>query len=74
MRGRRPEVNAGLRRGGISPLTEGVGGRYFADECEALSIPGRTSDLSGVAPYALDPVNAERLWEASLRMLGQARS
>jgi len=25
--------------------------------------------VPGVAPYALDPGNAERLWEISLRML-----
>jgi len=25
---------------------------------------------AGVARYALDPANAERLWEDSLRMLG----
>jgi hypothetical protein len=24
----------------------------------------------GVAPYALDPANAERLWELSLRLVG----
>ena len=30
----------------------------------------RTADMSGVAPYALDPGNAGRLWEESLRLLG----
>jgi hypothetical protein len=25
--------------------------------------------VSGVAPYALDPANADRLWEESLRLL-----
>jgi hypothetical protein len=26
--------------------------------------------ISGVAPYALDPANAERLWELSLKLTG----
>ena len=51
-----------------SPLVEGVGGRYFEDCNEAVRVdrrggPGR----GGVAPYALDPANAERLWELSLK-------
>ena len=45
-----------------SPLLEGVGGRYFEDCQEAE--PG-----SRVAPYALDPENAERLWDVSARSL-----
>jgi hypothetical protein len=27
-----------------------------------------TSDLLGVAPYALDPANADRLWDLSTRL------
>lgn len=53
-----------------SPLLEGVGGRYFVDCNEALPVIQRTDDMSGVAPYALDPDNADRLWEESLRLLG----
>jgi NAD(P)-dependent dehydrogenase (short-subunit alcohol dehydrogenase family) len=54
-----------------SPLVEGVGGRYFEDCNEAVVVdrrggPGR----GGVAPYALDPANAERLWELSLKLVG----
>ena len=49
-----------------SPLLEGVGGRYFSDCNEAEPVPRRPADYSGVAPYALDPGNAERLWETSL--------
>ena len=54
-----------------SPLLDRVGGRYFEDCNEAPVVerrgePGR----GGVAPYALDPANAERLWEVSLRMTG----
>ncbi|MBC7988375.1 MAG: SDR family NAD(P)-dependent oxidoreductase [Luteimonas sp.] len=53
----------------VSPLLEGVGGRYFVDCNEAEPVSQRTTDMSGVAPYALDPENAERLWEASSRLL-----
>jgi hypothetical protein len=46
-----------------SPQLEGIGGRYFED-CNEAAVGG-----SGVAAYALDPGNARRLWEVSLRML-----
>jgi NAD(P)-dependent dehydrogenase (short-subunit alcohol dehydrogenase family) len=52
------------------PPLEGIGGRYFHDCNESEVVPRRTTDMSGVAPYALDGGNAERLWETSLRMLG----
>ncbi len=52
-----------------SPLLEGIGGRYFHDCNEAAPVAQRTTDMSGVAPYALDPANADRLWEESLRLL-----
>jgi NAD(P)-dependent dehydrogenase (short-subunit alcohol dehydrogenase family) len=55
-----------------SPLLEGVGGRYFDDcnESHVLDpVPPETSP-TGVAAYALDPDNAERLWEVSERALG----
>ncbi|WP_029115261.1 SDR family NAD(P)-dependent oxidoreductase [Mycobacterium sp. URHB0044] len=50
-----------------SPLLDGIGGRYFEDCNEARVVdrrggPGR----GGVAPYALDPGNAERLWDLSV--------
>jgi NAD(P)-dependent dehydrogenase (short-subunit alcohol dehydrogenase family) len=53
-----------------SPLLDGIGGRYFEDCNEAVVVnrrggPGR----GGVAPYALDPANAERLWELSLKLI-----
>lgn len=57
-----------------SPLVEGVGGRYFADGNEAVSVTHRPDDaqtaLTAVAPYALDAANADRLWDLSLRTLG----
>jgi NAD(P)-dependent dehydrogenase (short-subunit alcohol dehydrogenase family) len=54
-----------------SPLLDGIGGRYFEDCNEAVAVnrrggPGR----GGVAPYALDPANAGRLWELSLDLVG----
>ncbi|AKU15063.1 SDR family NAD(P)-dependent oxidoreductase [Luteipulveratus mongoliensis] len=50
-----------------SPLLDGVGGRYFDDCNEAVVLTERTDlTISGVAPYALDPANAERLWQVSL--------
>jgi NAD(P)-dependent dehydrogenase (short-subunit alcohol dehydrogenase family) len=56
-----------------SPLLEGVGGRYFEDCNEAAVITSRDGQgASGVAPYALDPDNADRLWEVSLRLIAEA--
>jgi NAD(P)-dependent dehydrogenase (short-subunit alcohol dehydrogenase family) len=57
-----------------SPQLDGVGGRYFEDcnEAPVLSSSDVAGAASGVAAYALDPGNAERLWELSLRAL-QAR-
>jgi NAD(P)-dependent dehydrogenase (short-subunit alcohol dehydrogenase family) len=54
-----------------APELEGVGGRYYEDCHEAEVIDHLDGyAAAGVAPYALDPRNAERLWEESLRMLG----
>jgi NAD(P)-dependent dehydrogenase (short-subunit alcohol dehydrogenase family) len=53
-----------------SPLVEGVGGRYFENCNEAVRVDRRGGPgKGGVAPYALDPANAERLWELSLQMI-----
>ena len=50
-----------------SPLVEGVGGRYFENCNEAARVYRRGGPgTGGVAPYALDAANAERLWELSL--------
>jgi NAD(P)-dependent dehydrogenase (short-subunit alcohol dehydrogenase family) len=50
-----------------SPQLEGIGGHYFEDcnEAELLPPDGASTAPSGVAPYALDPGAAERLWAAS---------
>ena len=54
-----------------SPLAEGVGGRYFEDCNEAQVVDRRPeAGMGGVAAYALDPDNAERLWEVSLELIG----
>jgi len=52
------------------PELEGVGGRYFEDCNEAEVIQRRERHtVAGVAPYALDPGNAWRLWEVSLDLI-----
>jgi NAD(P)-dependent dehydrogenase (short-subunit alcohol dehydrogenase family) len=54
-----------------SPLLDGIGGRYFEDCNEAATVTHRTpGEFTGVAAYALDRGNAERLWQESLRLLG----
>jgi len=80
-----PKVLADLRSSGIytfktieqgaatsvlvatSPLLDGIGGRYFEDCNEAE--PHQPGTRRGVAAYALDPADAERLWDVSLRLL-----
>ncbi len=52
------------------PLLTGVGGRYFANCNETPVVHERTTDHTGVAPYALSADNAERLWDSSLRATG----
>ena len=52
-----------------SPQLKRIGGRYFQDNQEAEVISAYTGQWSGVAPFALDPANAERLWEVSTRLL-----
>jgi NAD(P)-dependent dehydrogenase (short-subunit alcohol dehydrogenase family) len=54
-----------------SPLIDGVSGRYFEDVNEAEVVTERGSiGAKGVAAYALDPANAERLWDVSLGLIG----
>jgi NAD(P)-dependent dehydrogenase (short-subunit alcohol dehydrogenase family) len=50
-----------------SPLLDGIGGRYFEDCNEAG--PHQPGIRRGVAPYALDPDIAARLWQVSLDLL-----
>jgi NAD(P)-dependent dehydrogenase (short-subunit alcohol dehydrogenase family) len=51
------------------PGLEGIGGRYFEDCNEAEVVQSRGTGMSGVAPYALDPANATRLWDLSLELI-----
>jgi hypothetical protein len=52
-----------------SPLVDGISGRYFEDVKEAQIVHERGEiGARGVAGYALDPGNAERLWELSLQL------
>jgi NAD(P)-dependent dehydrogenase (short-subunit alcohol dehydrogenase family) len=53
----------------MSPLVEGVTGRYFENNNEAVVVHDGNGWGSGVAPYALDEANARRLWNDSLGML-----
>jgi NAD(P)-dependent dehydrogenase (short-subunit alcohol dehydrogenase family) len=55
-----------------SPLLDGIGGRYFEDCNEGHPLPPDFphTSVSGVAPYAIDPDNAVRLWELSLSLTG----
>ena len=53
-----------------SPQLEGIGGRYFEDCNEATVLETPDPDAkAGVAAYAVDPDNAERLWDVSLQMV-----
>ncbi|WP_457064975.1 SDR family NAD(P)-dependent oxidoreductase [Hymenobacter sp. UYAg731] len=51
-----------------SPLLAGIGGRYFEDCNEAEVVFRRPADYRGVAAYALDAANAERLWDVALKL------
>jgi NAD(P)-dependent dehydrogenase (short-subunit alcohol dehydrogenase family) len=54
-----------------SPQLEEVGGRYFQDCNEAPVVDAADAESTGVgvATYAVDPANAERLWNLSLATL-----
>jgi NAD(P)-dependent dehydrogenase (short-subunit alcohol dehydrogenase family) len=52
-----------------SSLLDEVGGRYFEDCNEADVVAEPAMFGGGVSPGALDPANAERLWDLSLEFL-----
>jgi hypothetical protein len=59
-----------------SPLLEGISGRYFADCNETPVVDSNFTGPPrgfGVAPNALDPGNAYRLWNLSLELIGRKR-
>jgi NAD(P)-dependent dehydrogenase (short-subunit alcohol dehydrogenase family) len=51
-----------------SPEVEGVTGRYYEDCARASVIDQRAGHAGGVAPYALDHANADRLWQISEKL------
>ena len=46
-----------------SPLLDGISGRYFEDCNQAEVVAEPVLFGGGVAPFAVDPVHADRLWE-----------
>ncbi|MDR7147717.1 SDR family NAD(P)-dependent oxidoreductase [Rhizobium sp. BE258] len=54
-----------------SPFVKGISGRYF-DDCQEASVVDERGPgpFKGVARYAVDEDNADRLWEMATRMLG----
>jgi NAD(P)-dependent dehydrogenase (short-subunit alcohol dehydrogenase family) len=56
-----------------SPLLDGISGRYFEDCNEAEQVAKRPTDFTGgYAAYALDPGNADRLWNVAQRLIEDA--
>ena len=52
------------------PQLESIGGRYFEDCNEAEIVQRRPNNFGGgVAPYAVDPSNAGRLWNLTTKLL-----
>ncbi len=52
----------------VSPLIDGISGKYFEDCNEAL--PNEPGTRRGVAAHALDPEAAGRLWQVSAQTVG----
>jgi NAD(P)-dependent dehydrogenase (short-subunit alcohol dehydrogenase family) len=53
-----------------APELQGRGGLYLED-CHVAAINDAPDALNGVKTYALDPDNAERLWEVSERLVNE---
>jgi len=53
-----------------APELAGRGGVYLED-CHVAAVNDAPDALNGVKSYALDPGNAERLWELSEQLVGQ---
>ncbi|MEW5627369.1 SDR family NAD(P)-dependent oxidoreductase [Streptomyces hydrogenans] len=54
-----------------SPLLDGRGGLYLEDcEVARVSAPGTPMDDGGVRAYAVDPEEADRLWDLSVALTG----
>ena len=53
-----------------APELEGRGGLYLED-CRIAAVNDAADALDGVKSYALDPQNAERLWDISEQLVGE---
>lgn len=53
-----------------SPMLDKIGGRYFENCNEVETVTKRPDNYEGVAMYALDKDNANRLWDISMKMIG----
>lgn len=53
-----------------APELEGRGGVYLED-CHVAAVNDTADALDGVKSYAVDPENAERLWAASEKLVGE---
>ncbi|MFJ5785822.1 SDR family NAD(P)-dependent oxidoreductase [Streptomyces hydrogenans] len=54
-----------------SPLLDGRGGLYLEDcDVAPVSAPGTPMDDGGVRAYAVDPEEADRLWDLSVALTG----
>jgi hypothetical protein len=53
-----------------APELEGRGGLYLED-CRVATVNDAPDALDGVKSYAVDAQNAERLWEASEKAVGE---
>ena len=53
-----------------APELEGRGGLYLED-CHVAAVNDAPDALDGAKSYALDPTNAERLWEVSESLVGE---
>lgn len=57
----------------VSPLLDGISGRYFEDCNEAEQVAKRPIDFTGgYAAYAIDPGNAARLWDLGQLLIAGA--
>jgi hypothetical protein len=55
-----------------SSRPRGVAGRHFEDGNDARIVRGSRGWIEGVAPWAIGPVDAERLWDVSPSMIAAA--
>ena len=53
-----------------APELEGRGGLYLED-CHVAAVNDAPDALEGVKSYAVDPANAERLWQLTEHLVGQ---